>query len=181
MQVEKSHVPYSKNFLKKLINEIESAHGDILDELYEQYASYMILLKVGEENSRVLKCISFLFPPGCFGVPSCPKSMQLAVPLHCSLNMLEGDTGYAFLQLHFVLQLTKANGWTNLHFADRIEEQKCICFAEILSLVVELGYNRISGKSMCSIWPSSLFLSEFILSHPEIFSNKSCFEVRYMY
>ena len=46
MQVEKSHVPYSKNFLKKLINEIESAHGDILDELYEQYASYMILLKV---------------------------------------------------------------------------------------------------------------------------------------
>ncbi|KAL6324218.1 hypothetical protein AAG906_006490 [Vitis piasezkii] len=115
----------SKNFLKKLINEIESAHGDILDELYEQYASYMILLKddrLVKENSRVLKCISFLFPPGCFGVPSCPKSMQLAVPLHCSLNMLEGDTG-------------------------------------------------------CSIWPSSLFLSEFILSHPEIFSNKSCFEV----
>lgn len=89
-------MPYSKNFLKKLINEIESAHGDILDELYEQYASYMILLKddrLVKENSRVLKCISFLFPSGCFGIPSCPKSMQLAVPLHCSVNMLEGDTG----------------------------------------------------------------------------------------
>nr|DAD19369.1 TPA_asm: hypothetical protein HUJ06_020832 [Nelumbo nucifera] len=29
----------------------------------------------------------------------------------------------------------------------------------------------------CAIWPSSLFLSEFILSYPEIFSSKSCFEV----
>lgn len=29
----------------------------------------------------------------------------------------------------------------------------------------------------CSIWPSSLFLSEFILSFPEIFANKCCFEV----
>lgn len=30
----------------------------------------------------------------------------------------------------------------------------------------------------CSIWPSSLYLSEFILSFPEIFSNKFCFEVK---
>lgn len=29
----------------------------------------------------------------------------------------------------------------------------------------------------CSLWPSSLFLSEFILSYPEIFSNKFNFEV----
>lgn len=29
----------------------------------------------------------------------------------------------------------------------------------------------------CSLWPSSLFLSEFILSFPGLFSNKSCFEV----
>ncbi|XP_042006833.1 uncharacterized protein LOC121755580 [Salvia splendens] len=30
---------------------------------------------------------------------------------------------------------------------------------------------------LCSIWPSSLFMSEFILSFPEIFANKCCFEV----
>eukprot|EP00268_Persea_americana_P038923 TRINITY_DN3856_c0_g1_i5.p1 TRINITY_DN3856_c0_g1~~TRINITY_DN3856_c0_g1_i5.p1 ORF type:complete len:204 (-),score=38.20 TRINITY_DN3856_c0_g1_i5:768-1331(-) len=35
----------------------------------------------------------------------------------------------------------------------------------------------LKGDTGCSIWPSSLFLSEFILSYPEIFSNKSCFEV----
>jgi hypothetical protein len=29
----------------------------------------------------------------------------------------------------------------------------------------------------CSVWPSSLYLSEFVLSFPDIFSNKSCFEV----
>lgn len=46
MQVEQNHVPYSRNFLKKLINEIESVHGNVMDELYEQYASYMIILKV---------------------------------------------------------------------------------------------------------------------------------------
>ncbi|KAH9688672.1 protein-lysine n-methyltransferase eef2kmt [Citrus sinensis] len=78
---------------------------------------------------RVRKTITFLFPDfddlvilGCIDLPSCPKSRKLMVPLQCSLNMLEGDTG-------------------------------------------------------CSIWPSSLLLSEFILSFPEIFSNKSCFEV----
>ncbi|XP_039154760.1 putative uncharacterized protein DDB_G0277003 isoform X4 [Eucalyptus grandis] len=47
---------------------------------------------------------------------------KMVVPLHCSLNMLEGDTG-------------------------------------------------------CSIWPASLFLSEFILSFPDMFSSKTCFEV----
>lgn len=32
-------------------------------------------------------------------------------------------------------------------------------------------------SSRCSIWPSSLFLSEFILSFPDLFADKSCFEV----
>ncbi|KAJ3704417.1 hypothetical protein LUZ61_008122 [Rhynchospora tenuis] len=37
--------------------------------------------------------------------------------------------------------------------------------------------NMLEGDTGCSLWPSSLFLSEFILSYPEIFTNKSCFEV----
>ncbi|XP_065854646.1 branched-chain-amino-acid aminotransferase-like protein 1 [Euphorbia lathyris] len=115
---------YVKNIVKKLIFEVESSQGTVLDELYERYSYYMTSLKddTCKANVRVCKCISFIFPDGCFGIPSCPKLRKLVVPLHSSLNMLEGDTG-------------------------------------------------------CSIWPSSLYLSEFILSFPENFSNKSCFEV----
>ncbi|KAL0398346.1 UNVERIFIED_CONTAM: putative uncharacterized protein DDB [Sesamum radiatum] len=57
--------PYLKRFLKKLILEIESSGGLVLDELYEQYASYMISLQNDDDNKgnfRVLKTISFLFP-----------------------------------------------------------------------------------------------------------------------
>ncbi|KAM3752757.1 hypothetical protein ACB098_03G043200 [Castanea mollissima] len=123
MQAENFHAPYLKNFLKKLIAEIELNHDLVLDELYEQYAYYMTSLK--DDNvfkGRICKCISFLFPAGSSQLPSCPNSAKLVVPLRCSLNMLDGDTG-------------------------------------------------------CALWPSSLFLSEFILSFPGSFSNKSCFEV----
>lgn len=121
----KFYVPYLKKILKKIIVEVESQGFEVLDELYEQLAFYMTSLKdddSAKENSRVLKCISFLFPNDCRELPSCPETRKLVVTLQCSLNMLEGDTG-------------------------------------------------------CSIWPSSLLLSEFILSCPEMFSSKSCFEI----
>lgn len=94
----------------------------MLDEFYERYACYMASLKEdspGKESSWVMKCISFLF----HDVPGNSGQIQLVLPLQCSLNMLQGDTG-------------------------------------------------------CALWPSSLFLSEFILSFPEIFARKACFEVR---
>ncbi|OVA04428.1 Nicotinamide N-methyltransferase-like [Macleaya cordata] len=100
---------YAKNFLKKIIVEVESSSHDVLDRIYEQFAYYMTSLK-------------FLFIIGFAEVLSGSRSERVVIPLQCSVNMLEGDTG-------------------------------------------------------CSIWPSSLFLSEFILSYPDIFSNKSCFEV----
>lgn len=37
--------------------------------------------------------------------------------------------------------------------------------------ILMLGFVR------CALWPSSLFLSEFILSYQEVFSKKFCFEV----
>lgn len=98
----KFHAPYLKNFLKKLIAEIELNHDDVLDELYERYAYYMTSLKddnVVIGNARVCKYISFLFPDGSARLPSCPNSRKLVVPLQCSLNMLEGDTGYASLMI----------------------------------------------------------------------------------
>ncbi|KAL6139273.1 hypothetical protein ACLB2K_064550 [Fragaria x ananassa] len=121
----KLHAPYLRKFLKKLIAEVELDRGDVIDELYEQYAQYMATLKekdLEKENARVFKYISFLYPNGCLELSSCLESRKLMVQLQCSLNMLEGDTG-------------------------------------------------------CSVWPSSLLLSECILSFPELFSNKSCFEV----
>ncbi|XP_050223544.1 uncharacterized protein LOC126673438 isoform X2 [Mercurialis annua] len=122
---EKGNEPYLKNFIKKLILEIESSHGTtVLDELYEQYGYYMTSLKddiLGKGNARVCKCISFLFPEYDESL-SYLKSRKLVIPLQCSLNLLEGDTG-------------------------------------------------------CSVWPSSLYLSEFILSFPDIFLNKTCFEI----
>lgn len=122
----RGYAPYLKKFLKRLITEVESNNGVVLDELHEKYAYYITSLKddnMVKRNSRVCKCISFLFPNGCSEAPSCPSVVKLMVPLQCSLNILEGDTG-------------------------------------------------------CAIWPSSLLLSEFVLSFPEVFSNKSCFEVR---
>ena len=38
---------------------------------------------------------------GC-ALPSCPKSSNLVVPPYCSLNMLEGDIGYALYFMPFL-------------------------------------------------------------------------------
>uniref|UniRef100_A0ACD5ZMU8 Uncharacterized protein n=1 Tax=Avena sativa TaxID=4498 RepID=A0ACD5ZMU8_AVESA len=48
-----------------------------------------------------------------------------------------------------------------------------------VSLVARLSCstNMLEGDTGCCLWPSSLFLSEFILSFPELFSRKSCFEL----
>lgn len=54
MQAENFHAPYLKNFLKKLIAEIELNHDLVLDELYEQYAYYMTSLKVLLVNGGVI-------------------------------------------------------------------------------------------------------------------------------
>ncbi|XP_021772988.1 protein-lysine N-methyltransferase EEF2KMT [Chenopodium quinoa] len=116
---ENLHVPYLKLFLKKLIKEIELTGSNVLDEFYERYAHYMVSLKEdASEKAWIVKCISFIF----HDIPSYPGEMQMVVPLQCSLNMLQGDTG-------------------------------------------------------CALWPSCLFLSEFVLSFPEVFTRKSCFEV----
>ncbi|KAL6864789.1 hypothetical protein ACP4OV_015940 [Aristida adscensionis] len=37
--------------------------------------------------------------------------------------------------------------------------------------------NMLEGDTGCCLWPSSLFLSEFILSYPKKFAKKCCFEL----
>ncbi|WMV49192.1 hypothetical protein MTR67_042577 [Solanum verrucosum] len=46
-----------------------------------------------------------------------------------------------------------------------------------LEVTLQCSLNMLEGDTGCSIWPSGLFLSEFILSFPEVFSDKSCLEV----
>ncbi|KAK6124090.1 hypothetical protein DH2020_042175 [Rehmannia glutinosa] len=46
-----------------------------------------------------------------------------------------------------------------------------------LEVQLRCSVNMLEGDTGCSIWPSSLFLSEFILSFPELFANKCCIEV----
>ncbi|KAF0927990.1 hypothetical protein E2562_037076 [Oryza meyeriana var. granulata] len=50
---------------------------------------------------------------------------------------------------------------------------------KLVSLIARLScsINMLEGDTGCSLWPSSLFLSEFILSYPKIFSKKCCFEL----
>ncbi|XP_071707530.1 uncharacterized protein [Rutidosis leptorrhynchoides] len=121
----KVHAPYMKSFLKKVILEVESADAVVTDELYDQFFFYMHSWKNGDlakGDSRITRKISFIYPTDHVESQVHPSPRRVIVPLNCSLNMLEGDTG-------------------------------------------------------CSIWPSGLFLSEFVLSSPEVFSMKSCLEL----
>lgn len=112
---------YTKNILKRVIDAAESMRGTVVEGCYEQFTKMAFLQEniTRNENNRIFKKISFLFP---FGTNDQYSLKNLVVSIHCSLNMLEGDTG-------------------------------------------------------CALWPSSLFLSEFILSYPKWFSDKVCFEV----
>ncbi|XP_066362303.1 uncharacterized protein [Miscanthus floridulus] len=51
--------------------------------------------------------------------------------------------------------------------------------SKLVSVVARLSCssNMLEGDTGCSLWPSSLFLSEFILSYPKFFSTKCCFEL----
>ncbi|KAL5156020.1 GDSL esterase/lipase [Glycine soja] len=62
-------------------------------------------------------------------------------------------------------------------FPDGCSELLSFPHSRVLVFSLQCSLNMLEGDTGCSIWPSSLFLSELILSHPELFSNKSCFEI----
>ncbi|KAK4344971.1 hypothetical protein RND71_035147 [Anisodus tanguticus] len=59
---------------------------------------------------------------------------------------------------------------------DCSQASSCQIFKK-LEVTLQCSLNMLEGDTGCSIWPSGLFLSEFILSFPEVFSDKSCLEV----
>ena len=62
-------------------------------------------------------------------------------------------------------------------FPDGCSELQSKQHSRALVFTLQCSLNMLEGDTGCSIWPSSLFLSELILSHPKLFSNKSCFEI----
>ncbi|CAL0311238.1 unnamed protein product [Lupinus luteus] len=62
-------------------------------------------------------------------------------------------------------------------FPDGCSENRSCPDSRVLVFPLQCSLNMLEGDTGCSIWPSSLFLSELILSRPELFSNKSCFEI----
>ncbi|XP_060204100.1 uncharacterized protein LOC132632255 isoform X1 [Lycium barbarum] len=58
---------------------------------------------------------------------------------------------------------------------DCSQASSCQIFGK-LEVTLQCSLNMLEGDTGCSIWPSGLFLSEFILSFPEVFSGKSCLE-----
>ena len=90
------------------------------------------------------------------------------------LLLLENTTCIEFsnstdLGICWIYQFSAASNISSLNLP-------CVCGTCIKFLMLVLVW-----LCRCSVWPSSLFLSELILSHPELFSNKSCFEVSYMF
>ncbi|OIT29707.1 PREDICTED: uncharacterized protein LOC109210992 [Nicotiana attenuata] len=78
-------------------------------------------------------------------------------------------------------ELTKGNTRTLrrvsfLHPKDCSQPSSCQITRKF-EVTLQCSLNMLEGDTGCSIWPSGLFLSEFILSFPELFSDKSCLEV----
>lgn len=61
-------------------------------------------------------------------------------------------------------------------FPNGLDTPTCLSSRKLL-ITLQCSLNMLEGDTGCSIWPSGLFLSEFILSCPEIFYMKACFEV----
>lgn len=59
---------------------------------------------------------------------------------------------------------------------DCSQASSCEIFRK-LEVTLQCSLNMLEGDTGCSIWPSGLFLSEFVLSFPEVFLDKSCLEV----
>ncbi|KAJ8440115.1 hypothetical protein Cgig2_003440 [Carnegiea gigantea] len=86
---ENCHVPYLKNFLKKLIREVESTGGSLLDEFYERYACYMASLKVKcsclYDCNALLTCLKVGSGVGLLGI--CLQHVEAS-----KVILTDGDT-----------------------------------------------------------------------------------------
>ncbi|XP_020573444.1 putative uncharacterized protein DDB_G0277003 isoform X4 [Phalaenopsis equestris] len=119
------NLSYMMNILKKVIVEAESTCEVVVEGLYEQFAKIALLqvYVLRREENRILKKISFFLPSG---IDDRSSQRNLVVSLYCSLNLLEGDTGFGWccsctcwsLQSWMQVILTDGDGST-------LENMKC--------------------------------------------------------
>eukprot|EP00249_Psilotum_nudum_P030702 c43620_g1_i1 orf=199-1395(-) len=121
---------YVKRVLKQLILTTESEKEEVLTELYEQYA--LFLIPSMEEMKAVERCY---------------KSYLYSLP----------DNAISKLAAY-------------------IGERRTSKFKNML-VTVRVSLNMLGGGTGFCTWPAGMFLSEFILTHPHIFSSKCCLEL----
>lgn len=87
---------------------------------------------------------------GSSGSPSCPVSRKLMVSLYCSLNMLEGDTGYASFLYFFHMDDVLVGHWIiKLSLKFRTKTLHLLPSKGILLIYNRYGVKRISVLCVC--------------------------------
>ncbi|RLM97965.1 hypothetical protein C2845_PM06G07430 [Panicum miliaceum] len=99
--------------------------------------------------------------------------------LHLKLAFLAGEPPACVLALARIISEVELSSGTVIDGLYEEFAQHDNVSSRLISVVARLSCssNMLEGDTGCSLWPSSLFLSEFILSYPEIFSTKCCFEL----
>ena len=129
-----------------------------------------------KENIRITKFISFLFPEGEI------LSLWIFVVVMCLRTHL-WIVFSRFIQTSKLSKFKKVSCSAAVftEHAWRRYRVRVFLWLPQIHLDARVSFyiaHRVSCLlSRCSIWPSSLFLSEFVLSYPELFTDRSCFEV----
>lgn len=89
---------------------------------------------------------------------------------YCKDSDLSQNTGKCYRTILFMFPSSN-------HFPLAWHENQQIGEPVTMTVTLRSSLNMLEGGTGCCIWPASLFLSEFLLSHPQLFSNKCCFEV----
>ncbi|KAL3639624.1 hypothetical protein CASFOL_017531 [Castilleja foliolosa] len=95
-----------------------------------------------------------------------------------SLSRREGNLLLIHLLMHVEMRILFQNQILIDSLVESSEADE-LSYRKSIELEVKHRYsvNMLEGDTGCSIWPSSLYLSELILSFPELFSDKCCFEI----
>ncbi|KAH7306423.1 hypothetical protein KP509_22G010900 [Ceratopteris richardii] len=159
---------YMKSVLKVLILAAESEGQEIMEDLYNQHIAFLSSTENDEQHAmggfynctqRCYKSYLYSLPDdsikklvSCLGSKYASKFKDLILTIQVSSNMLEGSTG-------------RRNS--------AYETNQC-------TWVYLLSIRKVKSaekKSWCYLWPAGIFLSEFILANPNIFSKRSCLEI----
>lgn len=86
----------------RTISLLKKAWGSVKPSLFF-FLTVITIICMMRCSDQHISLVDDLVIIGCIDLPSCPKSRKLMVPLQCSLNMLEGDTGYASIWFLFCI------------------------------------------------------------------------------